>query len=122
MRGLSTIQNGRGRQHCSREGRGRGAAPHRVTVDVTPQAVDQVAARLLQLLGDRDLRRAPEFISAGELARELRVERPWVYRHRHLLGGVRIGDGPKAPWRFDRQGAIQALQRHQASQRTNGGV
>jgi len=91
-------------------------------VDLTPQAVEQVAARVLQLLGDRDLRQQPEFISAGELARELRVERPWVYRHRELLGGLRLGNGPKARWRFDRQGAIEALRRHQAAQRTNGGL
>jgi hypothetical protein len=38
-----------------------------------------------------------------------------------LLGGLRIGAGPKAPWRFDYQKASAALQRHQAAQRVSGG-
>ncbi|HET7177621.1 MAG TPA: helicase HerA-like domain-containing protein, partial [Solirubrobacterales bacterium] len=33
-----------------------------------------------------------------------------------------IGSGPKAPWRFERQTAIEALRRHQAAQRTGGGL
>jgi hypothetical protein len=111
MRGVSTIPARTVREHCSREGRGRGAAPRRVGVDLTPQAVEQVAARVVELLQDRDTQRAPEYISAGELAKDLRVERPWIYKHRHLLGGLRIGDGPKARWRFDREQAIEAMRR-----------
>ncbi|MGA8745096.1 MAG: hypothetical protein WB507_04445 [Solirubrobacterales bacterium] len=90
----------------------RRAASHRasrhVAVDLTPQAVEQVAARLAQLLL-RGERAQPELLSAGELARRLRVERPWVYRHRELLGGMRIGSGPKAPWRFDYEIAVEAM-------------
>jgi hypothetical protein len=86
----------------------------RVAVDLTPQAVEQVAQRVAQLLGDR-ARRQPELITAGELARRLRVERPWIYKHRHLLGGQRIGDGPKAPWRFDLDTATRALGRLHAA-------
>ena len=122
MRGLSTIPTPTAREHCSPRRRGLEARARSVAMDLTPQAVEQVAARVVQLLGDRDLRRAPEYISAGELAKDLRVERPWVYRHRHLLGGWRIGDGPKARWRFDRQTAVEALRCHQAEQQTNGGV
>ena len=76
--------------------RGLAATPRRIAVDLTPQAVEQVAQRVAQLLGDR-AQRQPDLITAGELARRLRVERPWIYKHRHLLGGQRIGDGPKAP-------------------------
>jgi hypothetical protein len=83
-------------------------------VDLTPQAVEQVAARVVQMLGERDTQLAPEYISAGELARRLRVERPWVYRHRQLLGGVRIGAGPKAQWRFQYEAAIRGLRSTQA--------
>jgi hypothetical protein len=90
---------------------------HGIAVDLTPQAVEQVAVRVAQLLRERQ--GAPQLLSAGELARELRVERPWVYRHRELLGGLRIGSGPKAQWRFERQTAIEALRRHQAERRTN---
>lgn len=110
MRGLSTTPTTATREHCSSLRRGLGAAPSRIAVDLTPQAVEQVAARVVALLGDKETQRAPEYISAGELARELRVERPWVYRHRKLLGGWRIGDGPKARWRFDRQTAMEAMQ------------
>ncbi len=101
--------------------RGLGAIAHRVAVDLTPQAVEQVAGRVAQLLGHQQ-RREPQLISAGELALYLGVTRPWIYKHRHLLGGRRIGEGPKARWRFDRHTALQALERHQAAQRANGGL
>jgi hypothetical protein len=114
MRGVSAIPARTGREHCSREGRGRGAAPRGVAVDLSPQAVEQVAARVVQLLQDRDTKRAPECVTAGELAHKLRVERPWVYRHRKLLGGWRIGTGPKAQWRFDYARAMAALGELQA--------
>jgi hypothetical protein len=115
MQALSTIPTaptGRARERCSPPARARGVA-----VDLSPQAVEQVATRVAQLLAQR--RGAPpELLSAGELARRLRVERPWVYRHRALLGGMRIGAGPKAPWRFDYEQAVAALQAHQQSQDT----
>ena len=77
------------------------------------QSVELVAVRAVELLlCARE--RSPELLSAGELARFLRVQRPWVYRNRDLLGGQRIGAGPRAPWRFDRETALQALRRHQA--------
>jgi hypothetical protein len=90
-------------------------------VDLTPQAVEQVAHRVAQLLGDERQQAEPRLLSAGELAQYLRVERPWIYKHRHLLGGQRIGDGPKAPWRFDRQTAMQALQRKATPRDTDAG-
>ena len=97
-------------------------ARRRVQVDLTPQAVEQVAQRVSQLLRHTEQQREPELVSAGELAQHLRVQRPWIYKHRHLLGGQRIGDGPKAPWRFDLETAMRALARHQTAQRTNGGL
>jgi hypothetical protein len=94
----------------------------RVAVDLTPQAVEEVAQRVTQLLGHNKVQGQGELLTAGELARRLRVQRPWVYKHRHLLGGQRIGEGPKAPWRFDLDTATRAMKRHQAEQRTNGGL
>lgn len=120
MRGLRTIPTRTVRERCELRGRGLAVRAPGVAVDLTPQAVEQVAARVAQLLGE--WQGAPQLLSAGELARELRVERPWVYRHRQLLGGLRIGSGPKAPWRFERQTAIEALRRHQAAQRRGGGL
>jgi hypothetical protein len=122
MRGVSAIPVRTGREHCSPRRRGLGARARGVAMDLTPQAIEQVATRVVQLLGEREPQRAPEQMTAGELAHELRVERPWVYRHGHLLGGWRIGDGPKARWRFDRRTAVEARRRQQAEQQANGGV
>ena len=122
MRALSTAPTRARRDLCPPGGRGRGAAPGRVAVDLTPQAVDQIAVRVAALLRGRGTEQAPELLSAGELARRLRVERPWVYRHRHLLGGVRIGAGPKAPWRFEYARAVEGLRELQEEQQTDGGV
>jgi hypothetical protein len=115
MGALRTIRTRTARERCELGGRGLAARAHGVAVDLTPQAAEQVAIRVAQLLRERQ--GAPRLLSAGELARELRVERPWVYRHRHVLGGLRIGSGPKAPWRFDRQTAIEALRHQQAEPR-----
>ena len=114
MPGLSVTSTRTPRDHCAARQRGLGATARRVSVDLTPQAVEQVAQRVTQLLCQTP-QRTPELLSAGELARHLRVERPWVYKHRHLLGGQRIGGGPKAPWRFDLETAKAVLGRaHEA--------
>jgi hypothetical protein len=108
MRGLATTSSAAPRREsCPRAHRGRAAAPRRVEVELTPQGVERIAARVAQLL--RETREEPKLISAGELALRLKVERPWVYRHRELLGGIRMGRGPKAPWRFDYTAAVEAL-------------
>lgn len=111
MRGLNTIATRRPRERCSDHGRGPGVAARRVAVDLSPRAVERIAVRVAQLLTERRAQSEPELISAGELARRLRVERPWVYRNRRLLGGIRIGRGPKAQWRFDYACAVAALRR-----------
>jgi hypothetical protein len=102
--------------------RGLAATTRRIAVDLTPQAVEQVAQRVAHLLQHKQPQAHPELITAGELARRLRVERPWIYKHRHLLGGQRIGDGPKAPWRFDLNTATQALAHHNAATDTKAGA
>lgn len=103
----------------------RCATPRRIAVDLTPQAVEQVAGRVAQLLTHHQQHQAEKterLVSAGELALHLGVTRAWIYKHRHLLGGHRIGDGPKAQWRFDRGAAIAALARHTAAQNTAMGA
>jgi hypothetical protein len=103
---------------CPPRRRGRAAMTHRVVVDLTPQAVEQVAQRVAQLLQHTPPQEQPRLLTAGELAHRLRVQRPWIYKNRHLLGGQRIGDGPKGPWRFDLDIATQAMKHHHA----NGGM
>jgi hypothetical protein len=48
-------------------------------------------------------------IDARELAEELGVARDWVYANAERLGGVRLGNGPRARLRFDIELARQAL-------------
>ena len=116
MRGVNACPSAapQGRKATGR--RGLGAAQHRVAVELSPQSVERIATRVAALLGEQRRQDNPELISAGELARRLRVERPWVYRHRQLLGGLRMGAGPKAPWRFEYQTAVEALRRQEAQQ------
>jgi hypothetical protein len=92
-----------------------GAMPRRVEVDLTADAVEQIANRVVSLLREEPPLPGPRPLTAGELAYYLGVDRAWIYRHRHMLGGERIGDGPKAPWRFDLETAKAALARHRAA-------
>jgi hypothetical protein len=92
-----------------------------VEIGLTPEDVEQVAQRVAQLLRGEEAQRTPDLLTAGELARELRVERPWIYKHAHLLGGERVGDGPRAQWRFDLETARRELARQRLRrERTTG--
>jgi hypothetical protein len=114
MHGVSTRASRAPRDLHTTRRRGLAVSQPQVTVELTGQAVERIAARVVQLLGERGSQEELELICAGELARRLRVERPWVYRHRALLGGLRIGTGPKAPWRFEYRVAVEALRRQEA--------
>jgi hypothetical protein len=88
--------------------------PGRVEVNLTPEAVARIAAQVAQQLQNGQASSKQDMLSAGELALKLKVERPWVYRNRHLLGGIRLGNGPKARWRFDYEQALESLRRLQS--------
>jgi hypothetical protein len=67
---------------------------------LTDADVDAIATRLADLLAERsgtDRR----LVSAATLARQLELDARWVREHARELGGVQLGDGPKARWRFD---------------------
>jgi hypothetical protein len=114
MRALSSKSSaGLRRERYAAPGGSRRARARAVAIELAPQTVEQIAARVAALLRQQGSGNRPELLSAGELAHRLRVERPWVYRHRELLGGMRIGAGPKAPWRFDYEKAVEALRHHQ---------
>ena len=99
----------------------------RVAVDLTPQAVEQVASRVAQML-QRQQQQSAEipgakeqqgFLNVAQLARHLGLNPAWIYEHADELGAIRIGDGPKARIRFDLYTATQALRQHQPG-RTQG--
>jgi hypothetical protein len=62
--------------------------------------IEAVAARVVALLRDETQGRR-RYVDAATLARILGVRRGWVYSRARELGGVRLGDGPRAPLRFD---------------------
>jgi hypothetical protein len=98
---------------------GLAATARHVAVELTPQAIEQVAGRVAQLLR-HDLMRteanpAPQagWMTAKELASHLHLNPAWVYEHADELGAIRTSDGPKARIRFDLHTATEALKRHQ---------
>jgi hypothetical protein len=106
---------------CVERRRGLGATRRTVEVGLTEEALEALARRVAQLLRAEPLSEQRPF-TAGQLAHYLGLERSWVYRHGHLLGGERIGDGPKAQWRFDLETAKRGLARQRATRGTGGGV
>jgi hypothetical protein len=74
-------------------------------------AVEAIARRVVELLRGEDLGApSPRFVDAATLAKELSVERDWVYAHAEDLGAVRLG-GPRGRLRFDREVARARLRR-----------
>jgi hypothetical protein len=69
--------------------------------------VDAVAERVADLLRGETPAGGP-LVDAATLAAELGVSRSFVYEHAKELGAQRLGDGPKARLRFDREVARQA--------------
>lgn len=77
------------------------------TADFVDALADALADRLAQALGERKL--AADVVDAATLAARLGVSAQWVRDHAGELGGWRMGDGPKAPYRFDARTAEQRL-------------
>lgn len=68
-----------------------------------PDLVEAIAVRVAELIGDGARSEASaRLIDASALARELGVERDWVYSHAEDLGALRLG-GPHGRLRFDRE-------------------
>jgi hypothetical protein len=85
-----------------------GHSRHGMTLD--DDDIEAVAARVVEVLrGERRARAVADLVDAATLARILRVDRDWVYAHAHRLGALRLGDGPKAPLRFDVQRVRETL-------------
>jgi hypothetical protein len=62
--------------------------------------IESIAARVAELLREQMPSSASRLADAAEVARELGVDRDWVYAHAHELGGTRLG-GDRGRLRFD---------------------
>ncbi len=66
-----------------------------------PDLVEAIAQRVVELIGDGvRSETSARLIDASAMARELGVERDWVYAHASDLGAIRLG-GPRGRLRFD---------------------
>jgi hypothetical protein len=76
--------------------------------------IESIATRVAELLRD-DVPASPARLAdAAEVARELGVDRDWVYAHTRDLGATRLG-GDRGRWRFDLTRIRQDLARPPAS-------
>ncbi|MHB8241741.1 MAG: hypothetical protein ACYDHN_07090 [Solirubrobacteraceae bacterium] len=64
-----------------------------------PDDIESIAARLAELLREQ-IPTGSRLADAAEVARELGVDRDWVYAHAEELGGTRLG-GERGRLRFD---------------------
>ena len=127
MHALSAIPTSTARGLCQPRRRGLGAIARQVAVDLTPQAIEQIATRVAQLLHraqhnqeHTEPREPVGMVTVSQLATYLKLNAAWVYEHADELGAIRIGDGPKARIRFDLHTAKAALARQQARRGTKG--
>jgi len=101
-------------------GRGRGglARVRRAAAELTPEAIEQIAQRVAELLRHDQPEGVEEptvpagLFNASQLARHLGVTRAWVYEHALELGAIRLGTGPRARLRFDPERATGVLRAH----------
>src|SRR3954453_12195812 len=75
-----------------------------------PDDIEAVARRVAELLGEQDAVPAG-LVDAASLAQMLGVKRRWVYARASQLGAIRLGDGPRAPLRFDARRVRETLAR-----------
>jgi len=90
----------------------------RLAERVADRLADLLADRVADALADREPP-ADELIDAAEVARQLGVDRSWVYANRAQLGGVKLGDGPKARLRFSPE-AVAEYQVGASDEQHNG--
>jgi hypothetical protein len=89
-----------------------------IGAELTPQAIEQIAQRVAELLRSTPHPNPPAddgsrpLVDAKELAKLLGLTRDWVYEHAGELGAIPLGDGPRPRLRFDPAVAAEALKRH----------
>ena len=119
MHALSATPTTPARDLCSPRRRGLGAIARQVAVDLTPQAIEQIATRVATLVHRQQQQQEQGqteqelgMVTVSQLAKYLKLNPAWVYEHANELGAIRIGKGPKARIRFDLQTAKAALAQH----------
>jgi hypothetical protein len=76
--------------------------------EMSPNVVEQIARRVVDLLREDTEADSARYVDAATLAKELAVERDWVYAHADELGALRLG-GPSGRLRFDRLAVRERL-------------
>ena len=115
MHAVSAIPTRATRAPCPPRRRGLGAVARQAAVDLTPQAVEQVASRVVQLLHRQHQQEQAKtdepvgMVTVAQFAAYYKLNPAWVYEHADELGATRIGGGPKARIRIDFQTAKAAL-------------
>ena len=83
------------------------------------ETITLLAAELAERLEARRVEREG-WVSADVVARHLGTDRDYVYEHAAELGGVRLGEGPKARLRFRLAVVDQALASCSAGRKSPG--
>jgi hypothetical protein len=124
MRALTTIPSRpRSSTVPSPRPAGRLARARRVAWEMTPDAIEQIAQRVAQLLRhepdsiDDWQSKPPELMDAEQLAKHFGLTRAWVYENAGKLGAIPLSDGPRPRLRFDPEIAARALKnRHRRNE------
>ena len=81
----------------------------RPEVDLSPQALEALSRRVVELLCERRVGGVAHLLDVRELAEVLGVRPRWVHEHASELGAIRLGKGPRAQPAFRcRRGARTA--------------
>jgi hypothetical protein len=84
--------------------------------------IEAIARRVAELVRP-DPERPARYLTVGQLAEQFGVSTEWVYEHKAELGAIRLGDGPKARLRFDREHVTEIIgaRRYASVRRRSGG-
>jgi hypothetical protein len=121
MRTLTTIpQRPRGAGALSLRPTGHLARARRAMQEMSPEAIEQIAQRVAQLLRphephslDDGPSKSAELVDAEELAKRFGLTRAWVYENAGKLGAIPLSDGPRPRLRFDPETVASVLKSRQ---------
>ena len=88
-----------------------------IALPLSPGETERFIENLVDALADRIAAKwsggahdgSPEVVGAAALAKRIGASAQWVRDHAEELGGWRLGNGPKAPYRFDVDRAERSL-------------